>query len=313
MHRHRELCERAVDPLEIAAGLEAHGIADRTAARFRHRDVFSLAEERRPRAAGTEGGGRGPAVRRARPRRATDAAPEPPGAHSSQSCRAPSARSLSPLRRRMDGGARIAIGGRLGAIGVAVALTLCLRARTPARRRGARSPPYACGRSGCWRTRRTEKASSTRSSPGARTAHWPLSAAPLVGLALAVAPAAAGCARLFSISARRRLDGSRGLEEFAHAGDAPAAAGSRRPVRRLPSARSSSWAGLVFPPSGPRPRRRPRRPALPGQAADRPRLTRRQRPRDSPSPAVPRPSPPRSCWPDACPAARSWRVPSRRP
>ncbi|MBT2469435.1 hypothetical protein J7E97_16520 [Streptomyces sp. ISL-66] len=53
LHRHRELCERAVDPLEIAAGLEAHGITDRTAARFRHRDVFSLAEElyaRTPRA-----------------------------------------------------------------------------------------------------------------------------------------------------------------------------------------------------------------------------------------------------------------------
>ncbi|MGW1544936.1 hypothetical protein ACWCPM_32750 [Streptomyces sp. NPDC002309] len=45
MHRHRELCARAVDPLEIAAGLEAHGITDRTAARFRHKDVFSLAEE----------------------------------------------------------------------------------------------------------------------------------------------------------------------------------------------------------------------------------------------------------------------------
>ncbi|RSS78796.1 hypothetical protein EF918_19670 [Streptomyces sp. WAC06614] len=45
LHRHRELCARAVDPLEIAAGLEAHGITDRTAARFRHRDVFSLAEE----------------------------------------------------------------------------------------------------------------------------------------------------------------------------------------------------------------------------------------------------------------------------
>ncbi|NEC37926.1 hypothetical protein G3I66_32825, partial [Streptomyces rubrogriseus] len=45
LHRHRELCERAVDPLEIAAGLEAHGVTDRTAARFRHRDVFSLAEE----------------------------------------------------------------------------------------------------------------------------------------------------------------------------------------------------------------------------------------------------------------------------
>ncbi|GAA3296776.1 hypothetical protein GCM10020295_27510 [Streptomyces cinereospinus] len=45
MHHHRGLCERAVDPLEIAAGLEAQGITDRTAARFRHKDVFSLAEE----------------------------------------------------------------------------------------------------------------------------------------------------------------------------------------------------------------------------------------------------------------------------
>ncbi|MEU8772750.1 hypothetical protein [Streptomyces sp. NPDC048606] len=45
LHRHRELCERAVDPLEIAAGLEAHGLTDRAATRFRHRDVFSLAEE----------------------------------------------------------------------------------------------------------------------------------------------------------------------------------------------------------------------------------------------------------------------------
>ncbi|MFD8417115.1 hypothetical protein ACFV2Q_36170 [Streptomyces sp. NPDC059650] len=45
LHRHRDLCARAVDPLEIAAGLEAQGITDRTAARFRHRDVFSLAEE----------------------------------------------------------------------------------------------------------------------------------------------------------------------------------------------------------------------------------------------------------------------------
>ncbi|MCF3146028.1 hypothetical protein IQ293_22595, partial [Streptomyces platensis] len=45
MHRHQELCAHAVDALEIAAGLEAHGVTDRTAARFRHRDVFSLAEE----------------------------------------------------------------------------------------------------------------------------------------------------------------------------------------------------------------------------------------------------------------------------
>nr|WP_235094343.1 hypothetical protein [Streptomyces sp. A1-5] len=59
MYRHRTLCERAVDPLEIAAGLEAHGVTDRAAARFRHRDVFSLAEElyaRVPRADGPERG-----------------------------------------------------------------------------------------------------------------------------------------------------------------------------------------------------------------------------------------------------------------
>lgn len=45
LHRYRELCEQAVDPLEIAAGLEARGFSDRGAHRFRHRDVFSLAEE----------------------------------------------------------------------------------------------------------------------------------------------------------------------------------------------------------------------------------------------------------------------------
>ncbi|MEU3874524.1 hypothetical protein [Streptomyces sp. NPDC029704] len=43
--RHHALCARAVEPLEIAAGLEAHGIDDRQAAEYRHRDVFSLAEE----------------------------------------------------------------------------------------------------------------------------------------------------------------------------------------------------------------------------------------------------------------------------
>ncbi|WP_344020115.1 hypothetical protein [Streptomyces luteireticuli] len=42
---HHALCAGAVDPLEIAAGLEAHGVTDRTAADCGHRDVFSLAEE----------------------------------------------------------------------------------------------------------------------------------------------------------------------------------------------------------------------------------------------------------------------------
>ncbi|MGV9265063.1 hypothetical protein ACWDRR_10415 [Kitasatospora sp. NPDC003701] len=45
MAEHRELCERAVDPLEIAAGLEEAGCGPETAARCRHADLFSLAEE----------------------------------------------------------------------------------------------------------------------------------------------------------------------------------------------------------------------------------------------------------------------------
>ena len=43
--RHLPLCETAVDPLEIAAELEAVGIGPGTAGRYRHSDVFSLAEE----------------------------------------------------------------------------------------------------------------------------------------------------------------------------------------------------------------------------------------------------------------------------
>ncbi|MFI9361118.1 hypothetical protein ACIG5E_08650 [Kitasatospora sp. NPDC053057] len=45
MAEHRELCERAVDPLEIAAGLEEAGFGPEAAARCRHADLFSLAEE----------------------------------------------------------------------------------------------------------------------------------------------------------------------------------------------------------------------------------------------------------------------------
>ncbi|MFJ8625477.1 hypothetical protein ACIRD3_21875 [Kitasatospora sp. NPDC093550] len=45
MAEYRELCERAVDPLEIAAGLEEAGLGPDAAARCRHADLFSLAEE----------------------------------------------------------------------------------------------------------------------------------------------------------------------------------------------------------------------------------------------------------------------------
>ncbi|MFJ1752234.1 hypothetical protein [Kitasatospora sp. NPDC088134] len=41
----RELCEQAIDPLEIAAALEDAGLAVDGAARYRHADVFGLAEE----------------------------------------------------------------------------------------------------------------------------------------------------------------------------------------------------------------------------------------------------------------------------
>ncbi|MDT0265478.1 hypothetical protein RM844_04130 [Streptomyces sp. DSM 44915] len=63
---HRQLCVRAVDPLELAAGLEAGGVDERTVARCRHRDVFSLAEElhaRTPRPAVEPAGAAAPPAR----------------------------------------------------------------------------------------------------------------------------------------------------------------------------------------------------------------------------------------------------------
>ncbi|MCK1796068.1 hypothetical protein MTQ01_08630 [Streptomyces sp. XM4193] len=74
MERHRGLCERAVDPLEIAVGLEADGLTDRSAARFRHRDVFSLAEELYARSPAPESE-RGPESRHEHPPDRTRTAP----------------------------------------------------------------------------------------------------------------------------------------------------------------------------------------------------------------------------------------------
>ncbi|WP_152627403.1 hypothetical protein [Streptacidiphilus melanogenes] len=45
MERHQELFADAVDPLDIAETLERSGIGPQTAGRYRHGDVFSLAEE----------------------------------------------------------------------------------------------------------------------------------------------------------------------------------------------------------------------------------------------------------------------------
>ncbi|MGW2742552.1 hypothetical protein [Streptomyces sp. NPDC001450] len=216
LHRHRELCERAVDPLEIAAGLEAHGVTDRTAARFRHRDVFSLAEELYARV----------------PR---DGTPRP----QPEALRAPRVRADWALLTLLPGalGAAVVTGlhltqGRprlLVALGGLLAIGLAVRA---ALRRGPLAtepgtPP--------WRT-----ASGTRTCTlwllgyallgdgllhavvaggpdalptGTPDGPWPVATAPVLALTLACAPAA-WCAHLLTAGARRRLAGSRGLEDF---------------------------------------------------------------------------------------------------
>lgn len=229
MHRHHELCAHAVDPLEIAAGLEAHGVTDRTAARFRHRDVFSLAEELYARVPREDDAPSGPAAAPPRGRLggrlALGALHLVPGVLG--------AATAVGLARAQGGaaGARVAAGAGGGVLMVA-ALWLCL-GRGPLRVRGGRVAgrlagllrvgwliAYAlCGdwllaglRTGVWRPY------------GAAPADWPLVAEAVVVLALAVAPAA-WCARWFARRACRRLVGSRGLAEFA-AGVRPLLAGT---------------------------------------------------------------------------------------
>lgn len=216
LHRHRELCERAVDPLEIAAGLEAHGITDRTVGRFRHRDVFSLAEElyaRVPHSAGP--------------------CPEP------ERLPAPRVRADRVLLTLLPGalGAATVAGLRPthGHIRLLVALagilTVALAARaalrrgplagppgTPVRRTGAGTRActlwllgYALFGDGLLDAVLTGGPDALPT--GAPGGPWPTSTAPALALTLACAPAA-WCAHLLSAGARRRLAGSRGLEDF---------------------------------------------------------------------------------------------------
>uniref|UniRef100_UPI00385005CB hypothetical protein n=1 Tax=Streptomyces pharetrae TaxID=291370 RepID=UPI00385005CB len=221
MHRHRELCERAVDPLEIAAGLEAHGITDRTAARFRHRDVFSLAEEMF-----------------ARVPRDADTAPRP------ESPVTPPARRAEWIVRALLPGAVCAatlaglhlthgqIRLAVTAVGV-IALILAVRAaltRGPlsACRRGPASAAPATGVRvwTCWLlayavlgdgllTAVAAGGPDTLPTAAADSA-WPVDTAALTALTLSCAPAA-WSAQLLVSGARRRLTASRGLQEFAAA------------------------------------------------------------------------------------------------
>ncbi|MFJ3900955.1 hypothetical protein [Streptomyces sp. NPDC090025] len=230
MHRHRELCERAVDPLEIAAGLEAHGVTDRTAARFRHRDVFSLAEELYARVPRGETG-TGPAAPGTDPGRGGGSWPLTVCAPGALAAAATAAVTVS------TDGTRTAA-ALIGLLGVATALVLATH-RGPLRAPLGTGPAtvlgtlwllgYAAGGDGLLDQ-------LLRGGPdGPPALHtvldgpvpdgtWTLDTGPLLALALSVAPAA-WCARLFAARARHRLAASRGLADFA-AGTRPLLLGS---------------------------------------------------------------------------------------
>ncbi|WP_353944590.1 hypothetical protein ABII15_25330 [Streptomyces sp. HUAS MG91] len=206
MHRHRDLCERAVDPLEIAAGLEAHGLTDRAAARYRHKDVFSLAEEmyaRMPR----DGEPDAPAA----------ATPAPAigvrGAWAGLALLPGAVCALALLALNVTTGTAHLAVALTGALAVAAALRTTLR-HGPLRI-GVR-PPAPATRLWVWALLLYAtfgdgllNAALTGGPDGA----WAPAAPPLLALAVAVAPAT-WCARLFATGARRRLATSRGLAEF---------------------------------------------------------------------------------------------------
>ncbi|UUS32832.1 MULTISPECIES: hypothetical protein [Streptomyces] len=241
LHRHRELCERAVDPLEIAAGLEAHGVTDRTAARFRHRDVFSLAEElyaRVPRDSGQVA-----ATRTSTPADAPDRAEAPDRADARDAHRTDAragARDGATDRagrlwtRRAGtvlatllpaavwgltltgqalttGRPRLAV-TLAGALGLAVALAFCVR-RGPLRTPGRTPVSAAAATTLLLLYAAYGDGLLGRLVDGAPDGPWPPATGPLLALTLALPPAA-GCTRLFAVRARRRLAGSRGLDDF---------------------------------------------------------------------------------------------------
>ncbi|GHC47995.1 hypothetical protein [Streptomyces flavofungini] len=212
MHRHRELCERAVDPLEIAAGLEAHGVTDRTAARFRHRDVFALAEEMYARVP-QDSAEWDALADDTRAVRGDTAAHVPPGwAVFALLPGVACALAVAGLGL-VDGRPRLAVvlGGAL-AVAAAAGIALRygpLRAALPATRATHTWVcwllAYALLGDGLLRATATD---------GGPDGPWPPSAAVALVLAGAVAPGT-WCARLFAVRAGGRLGASRGLAEFA--------------------------------------------------------------------------------------------------
>ncbi|MFF6993337.1 hypothetical protein ACFY93_00020 [Streptomyces sp. NPDC008313] len=194
-----------MDPLEIAAGLEAHGVTDRTAARFRHRDVFSLAEEMYARAS-----------RDAEPR-TPRAAPAPSGSRTATWAvltLLPGALSVAVVAgwRFTDGQPR-PVAAAVAVLAVAAGLAAAVR-RGPLRATARTSAgtrtwtygliAYALFGNGLLRA----------GLDGGPDELWPVATPSLLALTLSCAPAA-WCAHLFDLRARRRLTASRGLDEFA--------------------------------------------------------------------------------------------------
>ncbi|SES25210.1 hypothetical protein SAMN04487983_103834 [Streptomyces sp. yr375] len=215
MHRHRELCERAVDPLEIAAGLEAHGVTDRTAARFRHRDVFSLAEEmyaRVPRDGDT-------------PPLTTPTTIPRPRLDWALLTLLPGALCAATLTGvRLTHGRTCLLVAAAGILAVTLAVRAVLRRGPLSPHSGAHPGPHRTGAWTCWLLgyaalgdgllRAAVGGGPDGLPDGTADGPWPLAGVPLLTLALACAPAA-WSAHLLAVRARRRLDTSRGLEEFA--------------------------------------------------------------------------------------------------
>nr|WP_244320189.1 hypothetical protein [Streptomyces incarnatus] len=218
LHRHRDLCEQAVDALEIAAGLEAQGITDRTAARFRHRDVFSLAEElyaRVPRT-GEIRAVPNPALPVPRVRAAWALLSPLPGI---------AAAGTVAGMRVTQGQPRLLV-AVAGLAVVALTTRAALRTGPLAVRTGPRRPRPWQGSLVAWTLWLLGYAlfgdgllhDVLTGGPdglpdGAPGGAWPTTTAPALALALALAPAA-WCAHLLAAGARRGLAGSRGLGDF---------------------------------------------------------------------------------------------------
>lgn len=233
MHRHQELCARAVDALEIAAGLEAHGVTDRTAARFRHRDVFSLAEElyaRVPHAdRDTAAADRRPPAPARRSRGVRAALQLLPGAVCAATVAALAATDTAPPAVRGAAGAA-------GAVLLALAVRLALRSGPLQRRHGGgprTTVLWVCWTAGYAVWGDWLLAQLLTGGPDLPHAAPRAAVATAVALTCALAPAA-GCAHWYARRARRRLATSRGLEELA---------GRVRPL--LPAATLLFLAALV--------------------------------------------------------------------